>query len=57
MGIRLPTVKVTPVEAQAGFLVTCSACTLRAVRRYRFHADELAQDHRASHQATLHEDD
>lgn len=58
MVTTLPQVRVSPVEAQQGFTVTCSACPkFRHLRRDRRDADLLAVEHRASHGTPLHEDD
>lgn len=46
----VPKVKVGPVEAGGGFLVTCTACPkFRALRLMRIDADIAANDHVRTH--------
>jgi hypothetical protein len=49
MATTLAQVKVTRIEGGNGFLVTCSNCALHAIRPMRLEADEIAIEHRASH--------
>jgi hypothetical protein len=46
----VPKVKISPVEAGGGFLVTCTACPkLRLIRLMRIDADLAATGHVRTH--------
>ncbi|WP_435744959.1 hypothetical protein [Nocardioides sp. SYSU DS0663] len=49
MATKLAQVRVTPVEAGGGHLITCNQCDLHAMRALRIDADELAVDHQRRH--------
>lgn len=57
MATTIPTIKITPVEAQGGFLITCSRCPkVRVIRDSRRFADRYAVQHLAGHGTPALED-
>ena len=51
MATSIALVRVTPVEATGGHLITCNRCALRLIRPYRDEADTIAAHHQRSHVA------
>lgn len=51
MATKLAQVRVTPVEAGLGYLITCNLCRLREARGFRGDADQLAAQHQRDHVA------
>lgn len=58
MTTQLVDVKISRVEAEAGFLITCSGCpNVRIIYPNRPAADAYAAKHRAAHQRPEPEQD
>lgn len=49
MATTIAAVKVSRIEAGAGWCVTCPTCTWRTLRPFRQEADRLAADHQRRH--------